>query len=64
VAIIGAGAGGAAAAYSLADRLDVDLFEARSKIGGHCDSHVIEHAGGAAKRSNDYEPENGPRRPL
>jgi uncharacterized protein len=45
VAIIGAGAGGVAAAYFLADTLDVDLFEARSKIGGHCDSHVIDYRG-------------------
>jgi predicted NAD/FAD-binding protein len=45
VAIIGAGAGGVAAAYFLADTLDIDLFEARSKIGGHCDSHVIDYHG-------------------
>jgi predicted NAD/FAD-binding protein len=45
VAIIGAGAGGVAAAYFLADTHDVDLFEARSKIGGHCDSHVIDYRG-------------------
>jgi uncharacterized protein len=45
VAIIGAGAGGVAAAYFLGDSHDVDLFEARSKIGGHCDSHVIEYRG-------------------
>jgi len=45
VAIIGAGAGGVAAAYFLAGSFDVDLFEARSRIGGHCDSRVIEHQG-------------------
>ena len=45
VAIIGAGAGGVAAAYFLAGSFDVDLFEARSRIGGHCDSRVIEHRG-------------------
>jgi predicted NAD/FAD-binding protein len=45
VAIIGAGAGGVAAAYFLADTHDVELFEARSKIGGHCDSHVIDYEG-------------------
>jgi predicted NAD/FAD-binding protein len=45
VAIVGAGAGGVAAGYFLADTHDVDLFEARSKIGGHCDSHVIEYRG-------------------
>lgn len=45
VAIIGAGAGGVVAAYLLAGTLDVDVFEARSKIGGHCDSHVIDYQG-------------------
>jgi uncharacterized protein len=45
VAIIGAGAGGVAATYFLSDTHDVDLFEARSKIGGHCDSHVITYRG-------------------
>ena len=45
VAIIGAGAGGVAAAYFLAGSFDVDLFEARSRIGGNCDSRVIKHRG-------------------
>ena len=45
VAVIGAGAGGVAAAYFLAGTFDVDLFEARSRIGGHCDSRVIKHRG-------------------
>jgi uncharacterized protein len=45
VAIIGAGAGGVAAAYFLADSHHVDLFEARSKIGGHCDTRVIDYRG-------------------
>ncbi len=45
VAIIGAGAGGVAAAYFLAGSFDVDLFEARSRIGGHCDSRVVKHRG-------------------
>src|SRR4051812_4698630 len=45
VAIIGAGAGGVAAAYFLASSFDVDLFEARSRMGGHCDSRVIQHRG-------------------
>jgi predicted NAD/FAD-binding protein len=45
VAIIGAGAGGVAGAYLLGGTHDVDLFEARSKIGGHCDSHVIDYRG-------------------
>ena len=29
----------------LAGSFDVDLFEARSRIGGHCDSRVIKHRG-------------------
>ncbi len=45
VAIIGAGAGGVAAAYLLGGIHDVDLFEARSTIGGHCDSRVIDYRG-------------------
>ena len=45
VAIVGAGTGGVAAAYFLGGRFDVDVFEARSRIGGHCDSRVIDHAG-------------------
>jgi uncharacterized protein len=45
VAIIGAGAGGVSAAYLLGGVADVDLFEARSKIGGHCDSQVIDYEG-------------------
>ncbi len=45
MAIIGAGAGGVAAAYFLGETFDVDLLEARSKIGGHCDSHVIDYHG-------------------
>ena len=45
MAIIGAGAGGVAAAYFLAGSFDVDLFEARSRIGGHCDSRLIKHRG-------------------
>jgi uncharacterized protein len=45
VAVIGAGAGGVAAAYFLDGAHDVELFEARSKIGGHCDSHVIDYRG-------------------
>ena len=45
VAIIGAGMGGVAAAYFLAGSFDVDLFEARSRIGGHCDSRVVKRRG-------------------
>jgi predicted NAD/FAD-binding protein len=45
VAVIGAGAGGVAAAYFLAGTYDVDVFEARSRIGGHCDSRTIEYKG-------------------
>jgi predicted NAD/FAD-binding protein len=45
VAIIGAGAGGVAAAYFMADSADVELFESRREIGGHCDSRVIDYHG-------------------
>jgi predicted NAD/FAD-binding protein len=45
VAIIGAGTGGVAAAYFLAGTHDVDLFEARAKVGGHCDTRWIDYRG-------------------
>ena len=45
MAIIGAGAGGVAAAYLLGGIHEVDLFEARPKIGGHCDSRVVNYRG-------------------
>ena len=45
VAIVGAGAGGVAAAHFLAGTHEVELFEARGRIGGHCDSRTVEHRG-------------------
>ena len=45
VAVIGAGTGGVAAAYFLAGTHDVEVFEARGRIGGHCDSRVIDYRG-------------------
>lgn len=45
VAVIGAGAGGIGVAYFLHGVVDVDLFEARPKIGGHCDSEVVSYQG-------------------
>jgi uncharacterized protein len=45
VAVVGAGAGGVAAAYFLAATHDIEVFEARSKIGGHCDTHTIGYQG-------------------
>lgn len=47
VAIVGAGAGGVAAAYFLSGTYDVEVFEARSRIGGHCDSRPVEYGGHA-----------------
>jgi uncharacterized protein len=45
VAIVGAGAGGIAAAYFLTGTCDVEVFESRSRIGGHCDSRRVAYAG-------------------
>jgi predicted NAD/FAD-binding protein len=45
VAIVGAGTGGVAAAYFLAGTYDVEVFEARARIGGHCDSRVMRYRG-------------------
>jgi predicted NAD/FAD-binding protein len=45
VAVIGGGAGGIATAYFLEGACDVEIFESRSKIGGHCDSSDISYMG-------------------
>lgn len=45
VAIIGAGAGGIAAAYFLGGDYDVDVYESRTRIGGHCDSRGVDVGG-------------------
>jgi uncharacterized protein len=45
VAIVGGGAGGLAAAYFLDGVCAVDLFESRSKVGGHADSQTVQYGG-------------------
>jgi len=45
VAIVGGGAGGITAAHFLAGSYAIDLFEARDKLGGHCDSRTISYQG-------------------
>jgi predicted NAD/FAD-binding protein len=45
VAVIGGGAGGISTAYFLDPVCSVDLFESRSKTGGHADSRTIEYQG-------------------
>jgi len=45
IAIVGGGAGGITAAYFLQGSYAVDLFEARGKLGGHCDSQTISYQG-------------------
>ena len=45
VAIVGAGAGGIAAAYFLDGTYDVDIYEGRTRIGGHCDSRWVDVGG-------------------
>lgn len=46
LAIVGGGTGGVAAAYFLGGPYKVDLFEARHKLGGHCDSVSVSIPGG------------------
>ena len=41
VAIVGGGISGVAAAHRLADTVDVTLFEAERRLGGHTDSHSV-----------------------
>jgi predicted NAD/FAD-binding protein len=45
MAIVGGGAGGLAAAYFLDGVCAVDLFESRSKVGGHADSQTVQYGG-------------------
>lgn len=45
LAVIGSGMGGIAAAWLCDSEWDVDLFESRHKIGGHCDSVDVEYEG-------------------
>ena len=43
--IIGGGMGGLATAWLCDDAWDVELFEARDRIGGHCDTRDVEYQG-------------------
>ncbi len=41
VAVVGGGISGVAAAHKLAESVDVTLFEAQRRLGGHTDSHSV-----------------------
>lgn len=41
VAVVGGGISGVAAAHRLAETVDVTLFEAQRRLGGHTDSHSV-----------------------
>lgn len=45
LAIIGGGMSGIASAWLCCDEFKVDLFEAREKLGGHCDSRIVNTQG-------------------
>lgn len=45
VAVIGGGVGGVTTSYLLEGVCEVEIFEARSKVGGHCDSQTINYEG-------------------
>ncbi|MDX1580097.1 MAG: FAD-dependent oxidoreductase [Alphaproteobacteria bacterium] len=47
IAVIGSGAAGLAAAWSLSQVHDVTLYEASSRVGGHCHTHYIDGPDGA-----------------
>jgi glycine/D-amino acid oxidase-like deaminating enzyme len=50
IAVIGGGAGGLAAAYSLPRAHRVTLFEAEGRLGGHAHTHLVEEPSGQALR--------------
>ena len=41
VAVVGGGISGVAAAHRLAESVDVTLFEAQRRLGGHTGSHSV-----------------------
>ena len=45
VAVVGSGVAGLLAAHVLARRSTVTLYEADARLGGHADTHLVEHAG-------------------
>jgi predicted NAD/FAD-binding protein len=45
VAVVGSGVAGLLAAHVLGRRFRVTLYEADTRLGGHADTHVVEHAG-------------------
>ncbi|MEJ6593160.1 MAG: FAD-dependent oxidoreductase, partial [SAR86 cluster bacterium] len=42
IAVVGAGVSGLTAAYRLADKFDVTLFEKGNYLGGHVHTHQLE----------------------
>lgn len=45
IAVVGAGISGLSAAYYLAKKHDVTVFEASNYLGGHTDTHAVELSG-------------------
>ncbi len=45
VAVVGSGVAGLLAAHVLSRRSRVTLYEADTRLGGHADTHLVEHAG-------------------
>jgi predicted NAD/FAD-binding protein/DUF1365 family protein len=45
VAVVGSGVAGLLAAHVLSRRSRVTLYEADARLGGHADTHVLEHSG-------------------
>ena len=45
VAVVGGGISGIAAAYFLSKRVDVTLYEAEMRLGGHTDTHSVRLSG-------------------
>ncbi len=54
VAVVGAGISGLSAAYLLAQRHEVRLFEKDTRLGGHAHTHTVARAGGALAMDSGF----------